>query len=716
MRSSVTFSLSGAAWLVATAAAAQQPDTSRADSSRYSLAPITVTVTREHRSLMEVPLAVTRVGAADLFGARGLGLDEALEMVPGVVAQSRYGGSDIRLAIRGFGARGAGDRSNAGTARGVRVLLDGVPETEPDGRTSFDNIDLAAIQSVEVVRSNASALWGNAAGGVVSLSTLSDDDRGYASLSHMMGGFGLRRSSVRAGAAVGSGGGRLAFSFFDTDFDGWRAHSGSRRSVLNLSAVAPLGSRTRLSVFAVASHNFFRIPGPLTRAQADSAPSQANAAYLQRDERRDNRLGRIAASLEHRISSAASVSGMVFAGPKFLQRSERGTFRDFTRYHVGGNAVFRHAARLGPGVTSTLMSGADEAFQDGAILFYSLSPQLTRGDTLRANKREGANNFGVFVQEELGFGPRLAVVLGARYDAIAYYYDDFIQPSLDARRTFSRVTPKLGVTWRLGAAHALYANVGGGVEAPAGNEVDPPGTFGQDTITALSPLLDPIRSTTLEVGAKRALGLGHGPIRTLAYDVALYRTTVTNEIIPYQGGRFYLTAGRVRRTGAELGMSVHASGGLVLRTAFSWSRNTYESYVVDSVHYGVPGSSADYAGNEVVGVPRLVYSAGLGWSPETARPLAARVSIQGMSRFFADDANGVAVPGYAILNLTVGLNEAIALGGGVGLKGFVTVNNLTGRRYTASAFLNPALVGGEAVAFEPGLPRHLVISLEIGHR
>lgn len=714
MASSLKCWLGCAALLVAGTAAAQQPDTARADSARYRLAPITVSVTREQRSLMEVPLPVTRLGSADLFGAKGYGLDEALEMIPGVVAQSRYGGSDIRLAIRGFGARGAGDRSNAGTARGVRVLLDGVPETEPDGRTSFDNIDLGAVQSMEVVRSNASALWGNAAGGVISLSTMPEEGGSFVALSNMMGGFGLRRTSARAGANVGAG--RLAFSIVDTDSDGWRAHSGSRRSVLNLSALAPLGPRTRLAVFAVASHNRFRIPGPLTRSQADSAPEQSNATYLQRDERRDNRLGHIAASLEHRLGTAASVSGMVFAGPKLFQRSERGTFRDFTRYHVGGNAVFRQVTRFGPGITGTLVSGVDEAFQDGAILFYSLSPQLTRGDTLRANKREGTNNFGVLAQEELGLGRRLSVLLGARYDAIAYSYDDHIDPSLDARRTFSRVTPKLGVTWRLGVAHSLYANIGGGVEAPAGNEVDPPGTFGQDTITALSPLLEPIRSTTVEVGMKRALDLGRGMIRIVVYDVALYRTSVSNEIVPYQGGRFYLMAGRVRRTGAELGVTAHAAGGVQLRTALAWSRNTYASYVVDSVHYGVPGASADYAGNDVVGVPDFVYSASLGWAPEAALPFTARLQVQGMSRFFADDANSVEVPGYGIVNVTVGLDEPIALGGGVGLRGFVTVNNLADRRYTASAFLNPAIVSGEAVAFEPGLPRHLVVSVEIGRR
>src|SRR6201988_1287247 len=132
--------------------------------------------TRRTTMLFAVPVAVTQVKKAEWFGTTGYGLDHALSLIPGVVAQSRYGNQDVRIAIRGYGARGAGDRSNAGTTRGIRVLLDGFPETEPDGRTSLDGVDLAAAQSLEIVRSNASAVWGNAAGGVVSISTLPDAD------------------------------------------------------------------------------------------------------------------------------------------------------------------------------------------------------------------------------------------------------------------------------------------------------------------------------------------------------------------------------------------------------------------------------------------------------------------------------------------------------------------------------------------------------------
>ena len=700
---------------VAQPAPAQQPEAPAADTARWTLSPITVQATREARSLVEVPLAVTRLTPRDLFGAKGYGLDEALGLVPGVLAQSRYGGSDVRIVIRGFGARGAGDRSNAGTARGIRVLLDGVPETEPDGRTSFDNVDLASVASIEVIRSNASSLWGNAAGGVVSLSTLDETQPGFVSLERQAGGFGLARTVLRAGAPLGQG--AAALSVVNTESDGWRQHSAASRWLATLSAATTVGGRTRLGLYAVATRNAFRIPGPLTQAEVDSAPAQANATYLARDERRDNRLARLALTLDQRIGADHGLSALLFAGPKYLQRSERGTYRDFTRYHVGGNVVWRSRVRFSPSLGGTVLAGVDEAYQDGAILFYSLTPEGARGTTIRDNKREGANNLGAFVQAELGAGDHLRVTLGARYDRIGYSNDSYIMPALDARRVFTRVTPKLGALWLFSPRHSVYASLGGGIEVPAGNETDPASTFGQDTVTAINPLLEPIRSTTVEVGTKHVLPIaGSGLLRAVAYDVALYRTNVTNEIVPYRGGRFYFTAGKARRTGAELGVTLYAWERVRLQAAVTASRNTYVTYVVDSVHYGRPGQTADYAGNRIVGVPDVLCSGSAAYTLRGPVPLTAKLGLQGMSSYFVDDANAVSVAGFTTASLTLGFEDPLALGAGFGLRGFVAVENLFDRRYVASAFLNPDVVGGVPVAFEPGLPRRLVVSLSLGVR
>jgi iron complex outermembrane receptor protein len=714
-RSSGTHALLTLATLFAAApalSAQEKPDPKK--DTVFVLPGLSVTSTRHAASPLTLPFALTRVEARQWQGTRGFGLEGALAKVPGVLVQSRYGTSDIRLVIRGFGARGAGDRSNAGTSRGIRVLLDGFPETEPDGRTSFDGIDLASASAIEVIRSNASSTYGNAAGGVVNISTLPVFERTFGEASVEGGGFGLRRLIGRGGTAWGDS--RLSASLIRTDFDGWRAHSEAERTLANVAMSATVDQRTRLGLYAMGTSNQFRIPGPLTQAQVDADPQQANATYQSRDERRFNRLGRFGATLEHEMGRAGTIAASAFVTPKFLQRSERGTFRDFTRYHVGGNVTYRKSGSLGGERRGVLQAGVDEAYQDGAILFYSLTPEGTRGTELRDNKREGANNLGFFSQLEVELSPRVAVTLGGRYDRVTYYSESFINPELDADKLFDRVTPKAGINFRLTPTRSIYANLGGGIEVPAGNETDPASTFGQDLVTSLNPLLDAITSTTYEVGTKQVVLPASGWLSDLTYDLALYHTRVSNDIVPYRGGRFYFTAGKTHRTGAELGLTARTKGGFSLSTALTWSNNKYDEYVVDSVHYQVPGASADYSGNRMVGVPDWIYHVALGYEPASLRGLRLSASVQGSGKYFADDANAVNVPGYTLVNTGVSLEDPIRLGGALGIRGFVTINNLLDRRYIGSAFLNPDVVGGVPVAFEPGLPRALMVGVTLGWR
>jgi iron complex outermembrane receptor protein len=693
------------------AVGAQEAAADSASDSARRIAPVTITATRQSQALLTAPLAVTVIGENELENRRGYSLDEALHAVPGVFAQSRYGSSDVRLVIRGFGARGAGDRSNAGTSRGVRVLLDGIPETEPDGRTSFDLVDLAAARRVEVVRSNASALYGNAAGGVLDITTVHPTDGQFLGATQMTGSFGLMRTVLDAGTKVGEG--SVNATFTNTTQDGWRAHSDARRSLFNSAYVASPSPATTARLFVSLANDLFHIPGPLTLAEAEATPRAANATYAARDERRYNRVGRIGATVDHDVSSNSALSAMLFFNPKVLQRSERGTFRDFNRYHLGGNAVFRAESRLGDGISGSTIVGADAAHQDGTILFYGLTPAGTRDTSLRDNKAEGATNRGLFAQQGILLGDRFNLEVGARYDDITYDYRNFITPQVNVAKSFRRLTPKIGASILTSPTHSFYANLGGGIEAPAGNETDPAGTFGQDTVVAINPLLDAIRSTTSEIGTKHFIDVGREYLGSVSYDAALYRTEVRNEIIPYRGGRFYFTAGKVRREGVELGTAVDGMAGFNLRGSFTLSRNRYSEYVVDSVHYGVPGASANYAGNDVAGVPDLFYGLSVGHDIPLGLPLAVRLDARGVGDYFVDDANTVSVPGYHTLDLTLALRQ-LEIGGGTRLSGFVVVSNLFDRRFIGSAFTNPDVVNGSAVAFEPGTPRNFVVSFSIG--
>lgn len=669
------------------------------DSVLFRLPAVVVTVTRAPIRVLDAPLAISVVPARLFEDASGLRVDEALRNVPGVLAQSRSGGMDVRITVRGYGARGAGDRSNAGTTRGLRFLQDGFPETEPDGRTPFDLIELFAVQRVEVIRSNASALWGNAGGGLINFSTVPDASAPEHEAGVQLGDFGLRRAMGRFNA--GLNGGRFYGTITRSDFDGWRAHSSGARSYANLGMLAGFGDATHLRIHAVTADNSFEIPGPLSLAEYGANPRAANATYLQRRERRRNRAGRLGVAVEHTLGTDRSITGSLYLNPKYLQRSERGTFRDFTRYHVGGSAVYRF---------KTLTVGIDEAYQDGAILFYSLHPDGSRGTVLRDNKREGANNFGIFAQGTVPVTRAIDATVGLRYDNITYYSDNYIDPRVNAQRTFERATPKIGLLHRLSKDHTVYANFGGGVEVPAGNETEPVGTFGTDTVTSLNPLLEPIRSNTIEVGTKRIYS-GSGFVRAASYDVALYHTRVTNEIVPYRGGRFYFTAAKARRQGAEFGASIDSRAGLGLRGSLTLSDNRYRDYQVDSLHYGRAGRSADYSDNKVVGVPDLFYTLTAMYGLDRFQ---VELEAQHVGGYFADDANRVNVPGYTLLNASLGLSRALRIGA-LGLHARLRAENLGDARYVASSFLNPDVVANVPLAFEPGLPRHFVVTLSAMH-
>jgi iron complex outermembrane receptor protein len=442
----------------------------------------------------------------------------------------------------------------------------------------------------------------------------------------------------------------------------------------------------------------------------DADPSQANATYLARRERRDNRLARVGLTLDHAIDANQGFSAMAFVTPKYLQRSERNTYRDFNRYHLGGNGVYRVAGQYADGVKGTLSIGTDAAYQDGTILFYTLSATQGRGTTLSDNKREGANNFGVFVNDDLELGDRWLLGLGARYDAVTYTYSSNITPSLNTTKGFTGVSPKVGLTFKAGTGHTWYANVGGGIEVPAGNETDPEaGT--PNAVYAINPLLDPIRSTTFEIGTRRVIGFVDSPVRSLRYDVAAFRTMVSNEIVPYNGGRFYFSAAKAERTGLEVGATADLVGGWSVQGAATLMNAQYKNYVVDSVHYAKPGKSADYSNNDVVGVPSSTINATLGWAPAALGGLRLQGGISTTSSYFVDDANKVKVPAATVYNASIVTDRAYLLGNGIGVRGAVRVQNLTDRRYIASAFLNPDLLSGAPVAYEPGLPRQVIFTL-----
>jgi iron complex outermembrane receptor protein len=657
----------------------------QADTMVVPLQEVVVTGTRVPESGLRVPAAVSATDRRDYEAGRGMNLADALTRMPGVLVQNRSGGQDVRITIRGFGARGAGERSNSGTTRGIRVLSDGLPLTEPDGRTSLDLAELSFADRVEVSRSNASALYGNASGGVVQLRTNLSFERPWFDVRSRAGSFGMHREQGQVGFTLGAG--RGTFSLLNSTFDGWREHSSNSATLAQGRFSAPLDAHTKVGVVLEAVTNLQRFPGALTRAEMDSLPEMADTLFVQRDERRNNRIARLGLTLD-RETASRSVALTAFVEPKALQRSERNRFRDFGRYHIGGSFTWQQRASLRPGVDGSVTVGVDDQYQDGSVLFYNLEPDGSRGTELRANQREGANSGGGFVQGELHWS-RWSVRVGARYDDLYYISEDHMDPSLDATDHYGRWTPKGSIAMLLDR-HTLYASVGGGVEAPAFNEIDPPPPY--DTLTSLNPFLDPMHSVSYEVGAKGSL-VRDSRMGRLGYDAALYWIEVANDIVPFDGGAFYETAGETRRRGVELGLTWQPRSPIEVDAGMTYSKNTYETYVSDR---------GDFSGNDVAGLPQFTGDGAV--RVRLAPGLRVEGSVKHVGEYHPDDMNSETVDAFTLLGAMVTFERATPLGM---LRAFVSGENLTDENYVSSVFIN----GVDGRYFEPGLPRNWAFGL-----
>lgn len=697
---------------------AVEPDKVRSDTTKAP--PIVVTVTRVPEQLTSVPLAITVVPEQQLESQRGMGLDGVLSLVPGVVAQSRSGGIDVRVQIRGFGARGAGERSNAGTTRGVRFYQDGIPETEPDGRTAFELINLVHASKLEVIRSNSSALWGNASGGVVSLSSVPQTQKAFVDVANSIGSFGLVRQDLLANAPLGQG--QVYVSLVNTNFDGWRDHSNSSILQGTLGFVTKPTINTKLNIFLTGASNFFKIPGPLTQQQFEQKPQQAQGdtnvympTYVTRDERRNNRVGRIGTTFEHRFNEEHTLTSMGFLQSKYLERSERNTYRDFNRYHTGGNVVYAWSKNISGDIKNRLLVGADAQYQDGAILFYSLSSSAGRGQTIVQNKREGALSAGTFLQEELMFHD-VHINAGARFDNVVYFFQDYLNPKLDDDRNFHRITPKLGISYALTGSSTLYANLGGGIEVPAGNETDPPAVQGLDTISGLNPLLDAISSTTYEIGYKGAVAMEEELFTSLAYDVAAYMIDIKNDIIPYRDGRFYITAGTSRRMGVEFGGAVETKFGLQVILSVAYMKSEYVNFVIDSSFIRSSSSGKlNFSGNEQSGIPALSGSFRLRYNLPEIKGWFAELEARHLGSYFVDDANTISVNSFTLLNAAAGVRVNI-IENWLALTALGRVDNIFNSSYIASAWVNPNAARNPASGFafaEPGLPFSYMVTIGV---
>ncbi|MBC7706741.1 MAG: TonB-dependent receptor, partial [Rhodoferax sp.] len=216
--------------------------------SAPALKPVVVTSTRTEAAPFDVPASIDVVGGDAMRDGRlQINLSESLGGVPGLMVQNRQNyAQDLQLSIRGFGAR-----SSFGI-RGVRLYVDGIPATMPDGQGQSSNIDIGSAERVEILRGPFSALYGNSSGGVIQVFTETGEGPPTVSGSFAIGSYGLRRYGLKVGGSTRASDGGAGFDYllstsrFTTD--GWRDHSRTSRDNVNIRLGVTLADDARLTL------------------------------------------------------------------------------------------------------------------------------------------------------------------------------------------------------------------------------------------------------------------------------------------------------------------------------------------------------------------------------------------------------------------------------------------------------------------------------------
>ncbi|MBK8968264.1 MAG: TonB-dependent receptor [Lewinellaceae bacterium] len=642
-----------------------QSDSTRLDTLRA----VTISATRLPANANTSPLAVSALEGRYIREAQPqLTLQESLATVPGVfMLNDANFAQDLRIAIRGFGARAAFG------IRGIKLLLDGIPESAPDGQAQLDNLDLATVGRIEVLRGASSGLYGNASGGVISISSMPapEQQSGYVRLAG--GRFGFRQLHAAGGGSFKKNGFRLSVSHLG--LDGYRAHAAMRSTLANGQWTwAPDSSRQFKILLNYVNSPRADDPGALTLAQVGDDRRAAAATNLRYDAGESVQQGRIGLAYEKKWRKNQRLRLRGYSTWRDFENRlpfQNGGQAAFQRWFAGGGAQYdveQKNWRFSSGVDLDRQADQRQRYDnlDGARGTQSLDQQETY------------TSAGLYTLAEWTPAPRWTISGGGRVDLVRLAVDDFFESDglQSGHSDYRRVSPWGGLVLRLNRRLQAYANASTNFETPTLAEL----SARPDNSGGFNEALRPQRTLSAEIGLRGQWPLG------FAWEVAGFRAVTRDELSPYElvdfpGRTFYRNAGETLRAGLELALRWLPVRGLELGLNYTRAAFTYRQYETPAGNFSgrmLPGLPQDW------GMAEVQYR-------HARSGIFSRVQWRYSGRFFADDANAVPVDAYALVNLRLGYSRRH-------LEIFLGADNVFGAGY----FNNIRLNAGGGRFYEPG--------------
>lgn len=664
-----------------------------------------VEATRTDTGYLQTPASVFRIEAPQVDSSSQVNLTEVVKGIPSLQIRNRENyAQDLQLSMRGFGAR-----STFGV-RGIRLYVDGIPATMPDGQGQTSNIDLSSLDHVEVLTGPFSSLYGNSSGGTILTSTKEGQGKDSIELSYSGGSHDKSRAGlVLQGGAKGANEPSyiISSSYFDTD--GYREHSGAEKVLNNAKLSWNLDDGSKINWVT----NYVKIhaddPQGLTHDQWNANPKQQVPFLKQFNVRKDIEQTQTGVTWSKPINDKNELYAMAYLGnrqvtqyqsiPKSTQDASinhAGGVIDFERNYYG--ADFRWTGKeLLPNTTLSVGVALDAMDEDrkGFENFNLVNGQPSYGvkGNLRRDEDNTLWNIDPYLQASWQFLPTWRLDTGVRYSNVHYKSkDNYLSNGDDSGKTdYDKVLPSVALSWQILPELMAYVSYAKGFETPTFTEM----AYRPDGQSGFNFDLTASTSDTYETGLKSQNQLGD-------FTLAVFQTKTKDDIVSAgnsNGRSTFRNADKTLREGVEFAWNKKLWRDLIATASYSYLDATFDADIP------ALGNIAQISsGNAIPGIAKNQAYASLAWQP--SHGLYGGVDVQYMDKVYVNDTNSDAAPSYSVTSANVGYAWVI---GDWKVNSFARVDNLFDKKYAGSVIVND----GNSRYFEPADGRNWSAGLRV---
>jgi iron complex outermembrane recepter protein len=688
--------LSGLSLIVASSGAPVQAQT---------LSEVVVSASRSEQRSFDAPAAVQSVARDTIQGAGPqVNLSESLGRVPGLTILDRQNyAQDLQVSVRGFGAR------SAFGIRGIRLLIDGIPATTPDGQGQGSSISLTSTERIEVLRGPQALLYGNSSGGVIQAFSKAAPKEAELGYQYYAGAYGLHRADYQFGDTLGTVGVLADYSTFS--IEGYRANSATERKQFNGKIGFDASERLHVNlVFNQFDMPQAQDPLGLRRDQLLADPAQAGNGASKFATRKTVLQNQLGSSATYTLDPDHSLTGRAYYGTRDNLQYQAAT----PVANANGLWTGLNRAYYGVGLQYNARSlVADTPVEWAAGYEFDRSREYRQGGATASGQKilqptrsedNQSDNSDVFVQGAALLSDVLTLTSGLRYSNVRFLSEDYYlsDGNGSGNVSYQATIPVLGLTYHANTNLNLYANYGKGFETPTLAEMAYQFNPAPTIAGLFNTTLNASSSQHYEIGGKWTPG------PSSRVDLALYQIDTVDEIVVASGSgkTVYKNAPSTSRTGWELAGSTLLTPHVALNASASMIDASYTR----SFASGATGTTKVASGSKLPGIPQSFLFSELAWTSAAApaKPAGLRLGLELVQagRIYANDSNTESADGHSVLNLSASQRWNWAKGS---FTVYGRINNLSNETYVGSVIVNQA----SSQFYEPGLPQNWTLGLSL---